>query len=139
MEESVTNIVMLGACLPPDGHVQVPQLCHGTFFGSLANVINLWRSRVSPKKTREGLRQHHHDRGARRSCRRGGADKSVGHCVQLRETFACLHARRARVWRKIGPSMRLVDQDSVECCFQPVGFLHLKENSTQRVYLHLPR
>ena len=35
------------------------------YFGSLAKVVNLWRSHKNPMKKREGLRQYHHDHGDR--------------------------------------------------------------------------
>ena len=49
------------------------------------------------------------------------ADRSVGRCVSLRQIFASLRARGARVCvgGKVGPSRGLVEHDSVECCFQP--------------------
>ena len=44
---------------------QVQQLYNGKYFGSLAKVVNLWRSHKNPMKKREGLRQYHHDHGDR--------------------------------------------------------------------------
>ena len=44
---------------------QVQQLYSGKYFGSLAKVVNLWRSHKKPLKKREGLRQYRHDHGDR--------------------------------------------------------------------------
>ena len=69
VEESVTDIVIAQWCLAHVVHLivkfQVQQLYNGKYFGSLAMMVNLWRSRGNPKKMREGLRQYHHDRGGR--------------------------------------------------------------------------
>ena len=69
VEESVTDIVIAQWCSAHVLHLtvkfQVQHLYNGKYFGSLAKVVNLWRSRGNPKKIREGLRQYHHDHGDR--------------------------------------------------------------------------
>ena len=112
VEESVTDIVIAQWLLAHVFHLmvkfQVQQLYNGKYFGSLAKVVNLWRSRGNPKKIREGLRHYHHDHGDRAT-----------------DTRALCPTQR--IICEVGASSGLVEHDSVECCFQPAGFLHLKE------------
>ena len=69
VEESVTGIEIVQWCLAHVFHLrvkfQIQKLYSSKYFGSLAKVVNFWRSRGNPKKMREGLRQYHHDRGDR--------------------------------------------------------------------------
>ena len=55
--ESVTDIVIAQWCLAHVFHLmvkfQVQQLYNGKYFGSLAKVVNLWRSHGNPKKIRK--------------------------------------------------------------------------------------
>ena len=91
---------------------QVRQLYSGKYFGSLAKVVNLWRSHKNPLKKREGLRQYRHDHGDRATDTR--AQKLLSRSLTGRwgavsnseEICAGLHAKRTRacVGGKVGPS-----------------------------------
>ena len=86
-------------------------------------------------KKREGLRQYHHDHGDRATDTRAqklpprsltGRWDAVSNSEKYARAFP--QNELVHVWEeKVGPSRCLVEHDSVECCFQPAGFLHLNE------------
>ena len=117
---------------------------NGKYFGSLAKAVNLWSSCGNPKKIRESLRQCHHDHRDRATDTRAqklpqrplkGRWSAVSNSEKYLRAFT--QDEFVHVWeRKIGPSRGLVEHDSVECCFQPAGFLHLKEIQHKGACLH---
>ena len=107
------------------------KLYSGKFFGSLAKVVNLRRSRGNPKKMKEGLQQCHHDRGRDTRAQKLPPRPLTGRLgtVTNSENFVFVAFTQdglVYVWEEKLVDFGLVVRDSMESCFHPDDFPHVE-------------